>query len=438
MGTFLIDAQELKPGLVLFRRSDVKHLNWYCRIKVPHEDRYKTISLKTSNVSDARDRAYDHDADVRFRKKHDVPIFDKSFADVAKEYMKHTRQLVDAGEMQIQLWKMNDSLVRRYLAAYTGNVQISQVGAEKWRGYIAWRRQNSQTPNDKAQEGEGADKKAPPPKDATIRKELIVFRAIMKFAAEKNYIRENQVPKGKIQKGTSRREEFTPQEYRHLHTFARKWIKEARSVQIKWHRTMTYNYVLIMANTGMRPTEAKNLRWCDVDVRKDRQERPFVVLSVHGKGKERELVAANNVAAYFERIREISKATKPDDFVFSTPTGKFCKTIYKESIANLLTDSGLLMSATGSRRCSYCFRHTYATFRLMEGIDVYFLAKQMGTSVKMIEEHYGHITPSKNAERILEGVPGWEPAAPSGDSAASVNAGGAGKKSKPRAKKRAH
>jgi hypothetical protein len=34
----------------------------------------------------------------------------------------------------------------------------------------------------------------------------------------------------------------------------------------------------------------------------------------------------------------------------------------------------------------------------------------MGTSVKMIEEHYGHITPIKNADRILLGLPGWQSA----------------------------
>jgi hypothetical protein len=38
---------------------------------------------------------------------------------------------------------------------------------------------------------------------------------------------------------------------------------------------------------------------------------------------------------------------------------------------------------------------------------VYFLAKQIGTSVKMIENHYGHITPVKHADRILKGLPGW-------------------------------
>jgi hypothetical protein len=33
----------------------------------------------------------------------------------------------------------------------------------------------------------------------------------------------------------------------------------------------------------------------------------------------------------------------------------------------------------------------------------------MGTSVQMIEDHYGHVNPVKNAERILQGLPGWEP-----------------------------
>src|ERR1019366_2515215 len=112
----------------------------------------------------------------------------------------------------------------------------------------------------------------------------------------------------------------------------------------------------------------------------DKQDRPFVCINVRGKGKFRELVAAHNVASYLERIKAISKATKPDDFVFTTYVGKSASSLYAYLIESLLTDSGLLHSSSGSRRSSYCFRHTYATFRLMEGVDVYFLAKQMGTS----------------------------------------------------------
>ena len=108
-----------------------------------------------------------------------------------------------------------------------------------------------------------------------------------------------------------------------------------------------------------------------------------------------------------ERIRELNRATDSDDFVFTNYEGSPSRTLYHSLIERLLTESGLLHSSSGSRRSTYCFRHTYATFRLTEGVDVYFLAKQMGTSVKMIEDHYGHVSPVKNAEKILRGLPGW-------------------------------
>ena len=136
----------------------------------------------------------------------------------------------------------------------------------------------------------------------------------------------------------------------------------------------------------------------------DGQGRKFVVLHVRGKDKFRNLVAASNVADYLERIRAIAKATEPDDFVFTTAQGKRAGLLYRSLIEELLTESDLRLSSSGSRRSTYCFRHTYATFRLSEGVDVYFLSKQMGTSVKMIEDHYGHINPVKNAERILQGI----------------------------------
>jgi integrase len=234
------------------------------------------------------------------------------------------------------------------------------------------------------------------------------FRSVMRFAASKRYIRDSQVFTGKLPVGHARREEFTLEEYRRLHTFARRWIKQARNEANKWYRQIAYNFLLVMTNTGMRPSEAKNLRWRDAGVHTDKQERTVVRLSVRGKAKFRTLVAAGNVATYLERIRSLSKATKPDDHVFTTHDGKPARTLYHSLIEGLLTESGLLNSSSGSRRSTYCFRHTYATFRLTEGVDVYFLAKQMGTSVKMIEDHYGHITPVKNADQILKGLPGWE------------------------------
>lgn len=399
---FLVDTQELKPGLIIFRRADVKHQNWYCRIKVPRTDRYKTVSLKTADIDAARDRAFDQDADVRFRIKHEVPIFNRPFSQIAKDYADLQKERVEAGQITLHRWQSINSIIRAQLNPYVGSLQINLIGQDRWERYPLWRQKNGKG-------RKGSDGKNGRVSDASIRTEMSIFRAIMAYAANKKYIAESQIFKGKLLLAKVRREEFTPEEYRKLHTFARGWIKEASRSAHVLSRTIAYNFMLIMCNTGMRPPEAKNLRWRDVAIRTDGQGRKFVVLHVRGKDKFRNLVAASNVAEYLERIRAISKAAQPDDFVFTGSTGRRAGVLYRRLIEQLLKGCSLLFSSSGSRRSTYCFRHTYATFRLSEGVDVYFLAKQMGTSVQMIEDHYGHINPVKNAERILQGLPGWDP-----------------------------
>jgi integrase len=423
--TFLVDLQELKPGLVIFRRADVKHRNWYCRIKLPNQDRYKSVSLKTADIDAARERAFDQDVDVRFRIKHDVPIFNRPFSQIAKEYADLQKERNAAGQIAYHRWEVVDSIIRARLNPYVGTTQISLIGQDRWLGYPLWRHRTWREERErKIAEWDEAqrDGSSPLPKgrkdphdlpehvsDATIRTEMSTFRAIMGYAAEKKYIAENQMFKGKLPLAKVRREEFTPEEYRQLHTFARGWVKKARTSDNLWYRTVTYNFILIMCNTGMRPPEAKNLRWRDVSFGSDNQGRKFVILKVRGKDKFRSLVAAGNVAEYLERIQAIAKTTGENDFVFTTFKGMPTSTLYSSLIEALLKESKLLLSSSGRRRSTYCFRHTYATFRLSEGVDVYFLAQQMGTSVQMIEDHYGHINPVKNAARILQGLPGWEP-----------------------------
>jgi integrase len=74
----------------------------------------------------------------------------------------------------------------------------------------------------------------------------------------------------------------------------------------------------------------------------------------------------------------------------------------------LLKYAELRDGPSGIPRTTYCFRHTYATFRLSAGVDVYLLAQQMGTSVKMIEQHYGHLNTIRHADRLLIGIGGWD------------------------------
>ena len=74
----------------------------------------------------------------------------------------------------------------------------------------------------------------------------------MNFAIKKRYVpastRFDDGPRLKVM----RRDEFTPEEYRKLHTVGRQWIKAATRSSSVWYRTVTYNFILIMCNTGMR------------------------------------------------------------------------------------------------------------------------------------------------------------------------------------------
>jgi integrase len=470
---FLLDAETLKPGLIIFRRADVQHQRFYCRVKVPKADRYKVVSLKTSDREAARDAAFEYEIGMRALINKNVPVFNRLFSQVASEYVKTQEERAETGHIS-KVRAENVASAIRTLNLKFGSRQVHSVTQADWNEYPIWRRrqkrrrvEKDRTPPKgtngkplKYRKGVEPPASAPNPvtvekdknwkvSDWTIRAEMSVLRSIMAYAASKKYIAESDIPKGNLHSADERREEFTREEYRRLHSEGRRWKRAATTNASRWYREMVYNFVLIMCNTGMRPPEAKNLRWRDVqittvdkdtkgkdqskaeskkaeqerkanetkarskksDKKADEQEqeyRQIAVLTVRGKDKHRNLVASSNVVEFLERIRAMAKATKPDDYVFTNIKGGQAKTLYSGLITDLLEFAELLIGPLGSTRSTYCFRHTYATMRLSEGVDVYLLAEQMGTSVQMIEDHYGHINPVKNADRILLGSHTWE------------------------------
>ena len=77
-----------------------------------------------------------------------------------------------------------------------------------------------------------------------------------------------------------------------------------------------------------------------------------------------------------------------DSPVFRLPDGTASQNL-RQTFKRLMIDTGLLTcSRTGQNRTLYSFRHTYATFALLnDGMDIHTLAIQMGTSIAMIERH---------------------------------------------------
>lgn len=63
-------------------------------------------------------------------------------------------------------------------------------------------------------------------------------------------------------------------------------------------RMLLHDWLLIVANSGMRPTEARNLRWKDVEFLETEDGGHVVRLWVQGKGKRRDLIAQPNARIY--------------------------------------------------------------------------------------------------------------------------------------------
>jgi hypothetical protein len=73
----------------------------------------------------------------------------------------------------------------------------------------------------------------------------------------------------------------------------------------------------------------------------------------------------------------------------------------RELFKTILDEERLRIDREGQPRIAYSLRHTYICLRLMEGADIYQIAKTCRTSVEMIEKYYAsHIKTSLDAAAI--------------------------------------
>jgi integrase len=111
---------------------------------------------------------------------------------------------------------------------------------------------------------------------------------------------------------------------------------------------------------------------------------------------------------YLDRIKERQIAATgaeppPSQHVFATPDGKHvAHDSLRPLFCSLLAEMNMETDNTGNRYTLYSCRHTYATFRLMRGeVEIKTLAENMGTSVQMIDQHYGQVKTMQSAKMLM-------------------------------------
>jgi integrase len=148
-----------------------------------------------------------------------------------------------------------------------------------------------------------------------------------------------------------------------------------------------------MANTGLRPDEAGRLEYRDVTIVTDQDSgERLLEIEVRGKRGVGYCKSTNGAIMPFQRMQKRHNG-KPTDLIFGkTPRGP---------MNTILEELNMKFDRDGHVRTAYSLRHTYICLRLMEGADIYQIAKNCRTSVEMIEKFYAaHLKNTLDASAI--------------------------------------
>jgi integrase len=384
----------LRDGeVVLYRRENSG--KWQARYKLG-DKKWHRISTKEKNIeyaSKVATEAYDR---ARFLADEDVVITSKKFGAVAKAVVDKLQAELEGGGGK-SVYYTYITVINKYLIPFFKNYNVNSITYEALTEFDKWRQKEM-------------GKK---PRASTITNHNTSLNRVLDYAVDMGYMSKVHMPK--LQNDGTKSEArpaFTKSEYKSLTTFMTTWCNKGHTQRTKDMRELLRDYVLILANTGMRHgTEALGLKWKNIQWITADGER-YLQLTVDGKTGKRTLIARHNTQDYLERIqlrdKNISKLSfdnllkkKVDEFVFRLRDGTTTDNL-NGTFRHLMRDSGLNKnSADGKNKTLYSLRHTYAHFAILEeNVDVYKLSKQMGTSVPMIEKYYGHVTPAHVASKL--------------------------------------
>lgn len=217
------------------------------------------------------------------------------------------------------------------------------------------------------------------PAKSTINTLNVVMRGVCAIALEAGFL--SAIPTFTVKdrgRDVEARDAFSIDEYRSLYKASRRWKSQETHRKISaYKRKILHELILFIANTGIRPgKETRAIEWKDITIEPD-----YIRVHVrHTKTrKSRIALGRKSLKRSLERLRELTGHHK---LVFSMPDGSPFRWE-----AHMFTRL-LNFAEMNPRLTLYGLRHFYATQRVLRRVPYPILAKQMGTSPRMLSEHY--------------------------------------------------
>jgi len=317
----------------------------------------------------------------------------------------------------------------RYLKQHFGKLEMTQIRQKQLDSYWQYRENfythgegkyrkelNEKRINAKTKTSRNIKEK---PSYGTLRAEASIINEFLAWALRNEYVgREFRIRAAdagyrKEERRVGRRETFTEHEWLVLRTQLRSYrdgtgifANDRLHKQHKTQRQMFYCYVMLLASTGLRTGEAKQLKWSDIEHNYSEKNKKWHT-QINIRAETTKVRERRTAVAHSERCREwllnwreISEHNDENDLVFygwkNANIGNDFSVTFKNFLRRIdynNREDGFLKTEEGVARTLYSLRHLYATFRITKAnVEIYALAKSLGTSVKQIETHYGHLT----------------------------------------------
>jgi integrase len=399
------DTHQILGGRAyVFRRDDSNY--WYAATFLNGQScRHST---KETDLENAILHAEEWYLDLRGKAVNGAPVrpadenLEKTFRDVAEVFLDEYAVITDG--QRSERWIQSHAIrLRLHLFPFFGDLPISQVTSSKIQDFRVWRQTPRTERNPHARDNRPF--KATSPARKTLHNEIITLRHVLKTAVRHGWI--SALPdlsqpyktRGKI----AHRPWFSPAEYKQLYEATRDHVKTAPA-PLRWSAEQLHDYVLLMANTGLRPDEAANLQHRDIEIVEDEDSgETILVIEVRGKRGIGYCKSTPNAVRPYERLKGRPKQARgPNgEKVLPSPSDLVFPSKHIKMFNSLLRRIDLKLDRDGKPRTAYSLRHTYICLRLMEGADIYQIAKNCRTSVEMIEKHYAaHIKTTLDAAAI--------------------------------------
>ena len=431
--------------VAIYKRADVSSDNWWYRLKLDGVRGYIRHSCKTGNAALAMRKATEDYENYKLRKQNNLSLENYKVAEYFEKWIASSTK-TDTRRKWIR------GVFDRYINEYMGDKLLTELTHEFVKGYWKFRlgywhkEENKQRIefNDRRLDDAANTKlhkriraKSLSSRNIainasrnTLRAEGSIINEMLRDARDDGHlvrtlkisIKDASTNKDFVAEGEGRRATFTNEEMRYIRTNLLNYKNnKGKYKAIKLNKThiqqrhMLYVFVMLAGSCGARVGELKQLRWKDIAIKDDDNLKRLEVrirASTSKIRRERYVVAhSDSIIGIMNEWRTNSEFSADDDLIFysahyaskvqqqvdlSLAFKKFLKTIEYED-----REDGLYKTDEGKARTLYSLRHYYATQRLDNGVSVYLVATNMGTSVNQIHKHYGHTDTRRLAKELM-------------------------------------